>query len=440
MTIRPYQTRSIEMLRSGYASGYRSQLLVLPTGGGKTHIAAEIIRAAIAKGRHVAFLAHRQELIDQSVRKLKSVGIESIRVIKAQRDEGEAPITVASVQTIAMPKWATKMPEAGLVIFDEAHHIKARTWAGIAARYPNASLLGLTATPARADSSALGDIFENLVVGATIAELTELEHLVPARTFAPSEVLRAAQLASSPVDAYERYGNGERAIVFASTVDHAASIANEFTARGIPAESVTGESKDRDAILQRFATGQTRVLASVNVLVEGFDDPGASVAILARRFGHVGAYVQAVGRVLRPAPGKSQATVIDLCGSALVHGTPDTEREYSLEGKGIRLKDRLALKQCPTCGGVEKLSARTECSSCGAPYPVAHRPEVAVVNASLSELAPKTQPRRWVVKLVAKFPGVCGLCQQGIAKGEVISWVKGEKPRHLTCRERTMAA
>lgn len=439
ISLRPYQERFVATVRARFVEGHRSVLGVMPCGAGKTRCFAHMGALGEKRGKRTLVLCHTTELVQQAVSKLAEIGIAA-DVEQASSKSDAASVVVASIATLRGERLRSFDPNAfSLLVHDEAHRTRAATSTAILEHFRSAFLLGVTATPARGDQRAMGDAYSSLVVGATIAELTELGHLVPARTFAPSEVLRAAQLASSPVDAYVRYGNGERAIVFASTVDHAASIAADFNARGILAESVNGESRDRDAILARFASGETRVLSSVNILVEGFDDPGASVAILARRFNHVGSYIQAVGRVLRPAPGKERATIVDLCGSALVHGTPDTEREYSLEGRGIKLKDRLALKQCPSCFGVETVSGRSSCPLCGAPYPVAARPDLTVVNAALSEV-PKVPPRAWHVKLKAKRADLCRVCTKSIHKGELIVWAKGMGARHFTCSERTLAA
>lgn len=439
ISLRPYQERFVAAVRDAYLAGHRSVLGVMPCGAGKTRCFAHMLRLTNARGRRGLVLCHTTELVGQAVAKLAEIGVEA-EIEQGSLKSDSAPVVVASIASLRGERLANFPRDAfGLLVHDEAHRTRTATSSAILHHFRSAFLLGVTATPARADGRAMGDAYSALVIGATIADLTDQGHLVPARTFAPGEVLRASEIAASPVDAYVRYGNGERAIVFAGSVDLAERYAREANEAGIPADFVTGESKDRAAILQRFAAGETRFLASVNILVEGFDDPGASIAILARRFNHVGSYIQAVGRVLRPAPGKRQATIVDLCGSALVHGTPDTEREYSLDGKGIRLKDRLALKQCPSCFGVETVSGRSNCPLCGEPYPIASRPDLTVVNAALAEV-PKVPPRAWHVKLVAKRADMCRVCTKSITKGELIVWAKGIGARHFTCAERTLAA
>lgn len=396
MILRSYQQRAIAELRQTYAGGRRAPCLVLPTGAGKTVVAAEIIRAATALKRRVLFLAHRRELIDQSRDKLENAGITRLRVIRASEDSGCAAdtVTVASVPTLAMARWRDRMPVADLVIFDECHHVKAETWSRIAHYYGESHLLGLTATPQRSDGAALGDIFDSLVVGATVRELTDLGHLVPCRVWAPAQQLERQQVALSPLEAYRQFGNGERAVIFCGSVEHATSIAVEMTQAGVATEVVHGQlpAATRADVLKQFRTGALRAIANVHVLTEGWDDPGCSVCILTRKPQHAGTYLQMAGRVLRPAPGKASAMLVDLCGSALVHGTPDMDRTFTLDGKGISKTHREAIRQCPTCGGVFTQQA-SMCPVCGAELPRVQRSEPRNVGVGVVEVTAADQQK-----------------------------------------------
>lgn len=433
MILRPYQTRAIDDLRAAYASGKRAPCLVLPTGGGKTLIASEIIRSALGRGRRVLFLAHRRELIEQTVAKLERFGVTDVRMIQAARDVGrpDAPVTVASVQTLT--NWLDRMPRADLAVFDEAHHVVAKTWASIAATYTDAHLLGLTATPERSDGRPLGDVFDALVVGSTVKELTALEHLVPCRVYAPPSTLDTAELALAPVEAYRKHTPDQRAIIFCVTVDHAQSVAEEFNTAGIVAEVVSGNMRGRADSLARFRAGTTRVIVNVHVLTEGYDDPGAAVCILARKPEHAGTYLQMIGRVLRPAPGKTHATLIDLCGSVHDHGLPDADREYSLTGKAISSTDRQPIRQCPSCGGVFPSTGAPACPMCGAMLPVRPIALPRSTGVGVTEVKHAVPRAPWSVVMEAKYRGRCRVCCGAIAPGERIVWLKGEKPRHAAC-------
>ncbi len=429
MCLRPYQVRSLPALRAQYAAGHRAVLYVLPTGGGKTAVAAAIMALAVSSGKRVLFLAHRRELIAQAVVTLGRHGITGIRTIRAAVDTGpaDARVTVASVQTVVGEQWVTELPDADFIIVDEAHHVRARTWQGLLGRYPAAKVLGLTATPQRGDGRPLGDVFQALVVGATVKELTELEHLVPCRAWSPPEILEPGELALTVLDAYRTRGGGTgsvpadlaaqladpertqdargvlrdwyeengwgRAVVFCSDVKHAEAVRDELHTGAVPAEVVHGKLRDRVRadILERFVAGELRAVCNVACLTEGWDDPGVSVAILARRFGHAGEFLQAVGRVLRPAGGsKTHATLVDLCGSVLKHGTPDAERKYTLDGVGIERSDRQAIRQCAACGAVFPAGPNA-CPLCGTALPKVERKEPRSVGAGLVDVSDKNK-------------------------------------------------
>jgi DNA repair protein RadD len=439
MKLRDYQHRAIAAARAQYAAGRRAVCLVSPTGAGKTVIGAEMIRLARTRNRRVLFAAHRAELISQSVRKLEAAGVTDLRVIQASADLGDpnAPVIVASIQTLASKRWADRLPDVDFVILDECHHTPAKTWAGIAGRYRNAQLLGLTATPQRADGRPLGDIFDSLVVGATVRELVDLGHLVPCRVFAPLAVLETAQVAQSPVDAYLKYTPNERAVVFCVTVEHAQRVAADMSAAGIRTGVVHGNMgrEQRAATLRALDEGDIDAVASCHVLTEGWDSPAVSSCILARKPQHTGLYLQMVGRVLRPAPGKTHATLIDLCGSVHDHGPPDLERSYTLTGRGISKPDRDAIRQCLTCGGVFRAGPAT-CPLCGCELP---RNEVKIPTAVGVELValdglPKLKPRAVTLSITAKYPGTCHDCRGAIAVGEQILWIKGTGARHVSCK------
>ncbi|MBA3844909.1 MAG: DEAD/DEAH box helicase [Actinobacteria bacterium] len=359
----------MEDLRASYRSGKKSVCLVLPTGSGKTVVAAAVVKATVARGRRALFVAHRVELLGQSVTKLETAGLTNLRLIRAEHDigSGDSPVTVASIQTLSTERWADKLPAADLVILDECHRGVAVTYRRIVAAYPDAHILGLTATPQRGDGVGLGEVFDGLVIGPTVRELTDLGHLAPCRVFAPTRTLSAGQLATSVTDAYHMHARAQRAVVFCVDVAHSKAVADELNAAGVVAASIDGDMPDavRADILRRFRAGEIRVVSNVQIFVEGFDDPGVAVCILARKIGHVGVYLQCVGRILRPAEGKTSATVVDLCGSALEYGAPDLERFYTLEGDGIRTSDRVAVRQCMTCGACYEPTASLACPQCG---------------------------------------------------------------------------
>lgn len=435
MNLRPYQDRAIQALRAAYASGKRAPCLVLPTGGGKTVIAAAIVQGAIARGNRVLFLVHRQELLAQSVSKLESAGIHDLRIIQAGSDLGgpTAKVAVASIPTLT--RWTDRQPAAELVIIDEAHHVKAKTWNKLTDHYAKSMLLGLSATPQRSDGRPLGDVFDSLVVGSTVRELTDSGHLVPCRVYGPPADMDANEMALSPAEAYRQHADGARAVVFCVSVPHAVKVAAEMNAAGIKTGVVTGvmSREDRKQTLADLDSGAIRAVASCHVLTEGWDSPNVAVCILARKPKHTGLFLQMAGRVLRPAPGKTHATLIDLRGSVYDHGPPDLERQFTLDGKGISKVDRDAIRQCLACGGVFKAGPR-ECPLCGVELPRKPNEMPESIGVGVVDISTVVKPVRAITLAInAKFAGVCRICRQRFAAGARIFWSSEQKPRHAMC-------
>jgi len=245
----------------------------------------------------------------------------------------------------------------------------------ILADYPDAWILGLTATPQRGDGKPLGAVFEKLITGPSNAWLTEHGHLVPCEVLAPRAFNEKA-LVDDPVAAYMRDTPGRRAIVFAATVAHARALAAAFTSAGYPAGLILGSTKreERERLRAECAAGSTPVLVGVGVFIEGFDLPAIEVVIFARPFSVTGSFLQAIGRGLRPSPstGKTRCTVLDLRGSVHMHGLPDEARTWSLTGKAcVRTEVMTALRRCTECLAVFRPASR--CPRCGAAHAAVER-------------------------------------------------------------------
>ena len=364
MHLRPYQIEAIDRVRLAMTAGRRRVVLVMPTGAGKTRTCAEMVARAVAGGRRALWLAHRSELVDQSAATLTSLGLTvgGACASAATPPNPYAPVQVASVQTLIA---RNVRPPADLIVADEAHHFcdAAESFATLLRSYPDARVVGATATPERGDGCGLSGCFDALVVGASIGELTASGHLVPCQVLRPDRPLGPAQIAENPVDAYVANAAGRRAILFARSVALAEQYAQEFCMRGITARSVNNETPaaERRLYIDTFRLGKIQVLTNVMVCTEGFDAPEMSCVILARGCGSAGMYLQIVGRALRPAPGKTDALLIDLRGVSHEHGRPEDEREYSLDGRGIRLRD--ANSYCPVCGAPR--TPPDPCEACG---------------------------------------------------------------------------
>lgn len=439
IALRDYQQRAIENLRAAYQRGRRAIILVSPTGSGKSRCAAAIAQLTAIKGGHVLVLAPRIEILNQLVIECANAGIP-VRSIQAENDVGpaDAPVVIASIWTLATPRWRSQLPLADMIIVDEAHRTMAeRSYREVLNCYPAARVLGLTATPARSDGRALGEAFDEIVVATTTAELTAQGYLVPCDIKVPNG--DGETLALPVLDAYRKFCSDRLAIVFAASVSHAHAIGVDFAAAGITAAVVTGKTPDleRAEKMAAFTAGTVRVLVNVACFVEGLDVPACSAAIFARKFGHVGPYLQAIGRVLRPSPGKRNAVVADLLGSALQpgFGPPTMERAYSLEGRGIRaLAPRDAIRQCRECGSVY-LVGPPACPYCGAEIQVRAARHIGSDGRGLVDMPAEPVTRReYIVSMTSKRMGTCARCGRGIRSGEQIFWATlARTARHQRC-------
>lgn len=343
VTLRPHQLETLERMRASQA---RRICVVAPTGYGKTVLFAEICRSHRRHGGTPLVIVHRRELVRQAEARLG--GVARVTSIQALTASGERP-------------------EASMLVWDEAHHAPAGTWRAVADAYGSAIHLGFTATPMRADGQPMGDMFDELIVGSTVRELTAAGWLTPSVVLAPET--ETAALWHEPYDAWQRYTPGQPAVVFAASVAHAKAVAAAWGPRGAHVDG--GMSKiNRDGVLARFADGSLDMIANAMLLTEGWDCPRAAVCILARGCSHPGAWLQMVGRVLRPWEGKAAATVIDLRGMVHSLGLPDEDRVWSLTGTACRRTETLtAMMRCGECLALYR-PARV-CPRCGSARGVA---------------------------------------------------------------------
>lgn len=370
---RAYQTRAENDLRAGVRAGQHRQLLVSPTGSGKTVMLKNLIRGAVAKGTPTLMIAHRQELIGQTSEKLDADGIgHGIIMAHHPRVRPDELVQVASVQTLS--RRMDRLPPARLLIIDEAHHARAATYAKLVAHYGTAPVIGATATPWRTDGKGLKELFDRVVVAATVRELIGQGYLVPFDGFGfenPSledvgtvggdynelelaERMNTAKLVGGIVERWLEHSPGRRTVAFSVNVAHSRAIVDAFRAAGVAAEHLDGTTPDdqRKAILSRLKSGETLLVSNCAVLTEGWDCPETETAILARPTKSLVVYLQQAGRVLRPAPwtGKSVARIHDHAGLLLHHGLPDEDRDFSLDADTKKKAPNAAgIHQCPEC-------------------------------------------------------------------------------------------
>lgn len=434
--LRPYQADLIARVMAAISAGTRRILIVAPTGSGKTVIAAALVHAM---GRpRTLFLAHRWELIDQASGKLHAAGIDH-GIIQAGFPARMAErVQVASVPTLhrrAIASDRMEMPPAALVLVDEAHHVTARTYRQIIEACPNATIIGLTATPCRGDGRGLGGEFNVLIEAPQVPELIASGFLVGTRLYAPTvpdlrgvhtragdyigselaERVDKPELVGDVVEHWLRLAGRKPTIVFAVNVAHSQNLRDAFRRSGVLAEHLDGSTPadERRAILAKLKSGVVDVVTNCAVLTEGFDAPDVGCIVLARPTRSLGLFRQMVGRGLRPAPGKSEALIIDHSGAVHVHGRPEDEILWTLlpdrraANKSQRARNAgtmPALATCPECKAIRQQGA--PCGSCGwRPQPKRRDDGVTMRDGvlGLMQRDRSVKPEDWTPEQRARF-------------------------------------
>jgi superfamily II DNA or RNA helicase len=368
-----------------------------------------VVANAAARGKRVCILVHRQELVDQVSASLANMAV-SHGIIAAGHLETTDPIQVASVASLV--RRLDRVVPFDLIVSDEAHHAVAGSWRAILTAMPGAHVLGVTATPERLDGRGLGDVFETMVMGPTVQDLTEMGFLVPAVVYGPPavpdlskiklrggdyapEALAAAMsgsaLVGDAVEHYSRLCRGKSAVAFCVDRKHSELVARRFADAGIRAAHVDGatDKQERRRLIAALRTGKIDVLTNCGLISEGVDVPSIGAAILLRPTKSLGLYLQQVGRALRPAAGKDYATILDHAGNSHRFGHPADPRQWSLEAKARRgRKAEIEPRTCPECEAVVPQFATT-CPNCGAE--IGRQPrEMAEVDGLLIEMKQKS--------------------------------------------------
>lgn len=416
LALRDYQQTGLDDIRAQMRDKKDAVLFVLPTGGGKTVTYAAMSQGAALRGNRILILEHRKELIRQASLAVGGLGVNhqviapadkvaKIRAAHVQKlgwpmIDKHSHVAVASVQTLARRMDWLKVFDPNIIVIDEAHHAVAGTWARIIAACPKAKLVGVTATPVRADGQGLGKsaggCFDAMVLGPSMRELIQMGYLVPPKVYAWPGVNRdelghkggdidtasAAALLDKPaiigdaVEHYRQLADGKAAIVFCASVKHAEHVAQKFRDAGYRFEVVHGdmEDEDRDVRIAGLGDGRIQGIVTVDVVSEGTDIPAAEVAILLRPTESESLYLQQVGRVLRTvyapgydlsdedqrhdaiaASGKHFGLILDHVGNVAYHGMPAANREWTLDGRkkgkreGLIKEKPVLVMQCPKC-------------------------------------------------------------------------------------------
>ena len=389
--LRPHQEKAIELLRQSFRNRHKRPILCLPTGAGKTAVAAAIIRMAREKGTRVMFTVPALSLVDQTVQRFYEDGLHDVGVIQAQHimTDYSKPIQVASIQTLIRRGFPE---DIGMVVCDEAH-LQFEGFRQMMSREDLAHLpfIGLTATPG---ARGMGRYWDDLIVPVTMKELIDASYLSPFRVFAPyspdlskvrivageyhegdlSRAMNKGHLIGDVVRTWKRLGEDRQTVLFAVDRAHAKHLQAAFVAEGVSTEYIDAEVSilDREAIKRRFHNGDVRVVVNIATMIVGVDWD-FDCLIDAAPTKSVMRFVQKIGRVLRYKPGKealiidhsdnhlSLGFVTDIEWKKLDNGAPKTREEK--EDEDAERKERLP-KKCPSCSTLIPVGVYA-CGACG---------------------------------------------------------------------------
>lgn len=332
MTLRTYQRLAVEAVLRAWATVLRT-LIVLPTGTGKTIVFASICELLVAEGARVLVLAHREELIRQAVDKIaKATGL-ACAVEKAEEFAGSfcmERVIVGSVQTLLSQTRRDALPPPTHIIVDEAHHVLSASYQTVLAQWPQARVLGVTATPDRGDMRELGEFFESLAYEYTMPDAIQQGHLCKIRALTiPLQIdlgkpeLQggdiAAQHVASAIEPYmeqiaaeiAKHCTGRKTLVFLPLISTSQKFVEHLTKAGLRAREVNGTSEDRAEALRDFGAGKFDVLCNAMLLTEGYDEPSIDCVVVLRQTRVRSLYAQMVGRGTRLHPGKDHLLLLD---------------------------------------------------------------------------------------------------------------------------------
>lgn len=371
------------------------------TGSGKTVVASSIIADAITKGSPTWFIAHRRELIKQARESLMEMELRPSVIMSGWRYDPSKALQCASIDTLRerLVKRGklviTKKPK--LIVIDEAHRSLSKSYRDLIAHFPDAHVLGLSATPIRSDGRGLGHIYNSMVQAPGVQELMDMGWLVRPRYFtgytpdlkgvkthdydyAAGELqarFNNAKLRGDVVENWVRHAENRKTIVFATGVKHSLALKEDFEAAGIPAMHIDGRTLNRERmeLIEDFrSSDKYKVLCNCAIVTEGFDVPEVGCVQVATATKIISKWLQMAGRALRPEGGKARedenCIIIDHGQNIERHGFVEDPVPWSLSTEG-RITDRIPVVreemvrqfECEECGCV--FSGQVRCPECG---------------------------------------------------------------------------
>ena len=381
--LRPYQAEAKQAILTAWDEGHRKTLLVLPTGCGKTVVFSSVAENQVNKGHRVLIMAHRGELLDQAADKLKeATGLDSALEKAESTSLGSyLPVTVGSVQSLAQEKRLARFPHDYYqdIIVDEAHHCLSDSYRRVLDYFPEANILGVTATPDRGDMKNLGEYFDSLAYEYAMAAAIREGYLCPIKAQMIPLELDIAKVGISNGDfsagdigyalepyleqiAVEmaNYCQGRKTVVFLPLIATSQKFCGMLNKAGLRAAEVNGNSEDRAEKLSDFADGKYDVLCNSMLLTEGWDCPAVDCIVVLRPTKIRSLYQQMVGRGMRLSPGKTELLLLDFLWLTDRH---DLCRPSALISKDEVIAKKIDERMMKEEGGFDLIEAEEQAES-----------------------------------------------------------------------------
>jgi superfamily II DNA or RNA helicase len=393
--LRPYQQDLLDKTTNAFKKGFRKVLVESPCGSGKTILLTKMASMAQDNGKTVWFILPRQEIMEQTFETFERCGV---------------PLNTVHIgMIITMANHLKELPEPDLIIYDECHISVSNTYNKISNAFPNAFIVGATASPCRTDNRPLGDLYETIVRGVTVRWLIDNHYLAPYDyysvlltdlasaetngdydTVKASELLMTSAIYGDIIKSWYKFADGMQTVVYCCSIAHSQKTTEMFNNAGITAVHFDGNTSkaERKRIVDDFRDGKFKVLVNCDLISMGFDMPDINCVMLLRPTQSASLFIQQSGRALRYKPNK-RAVIIDMVGNYNRFQLPDEPYDWSLTQSVKKRKEfnddgTLSIRQCSECFRCFKTA--NKCPYCGYEYEVKGRELKAVKEVELKKI------------------------------------------------------
>lgn len=464
--LRPYQIEAKKEILNYWQNGARSVMLQMPTGTGKTMLFVSLLKdiwnhffdKRVLK--RFLILVHRKELVEQVQNTLsKKYGLCHGTILSGKKDNTQW-IQVAMVQTLSKKKRLKHWKENSFdfIICDEAHHILADSYQKVRKTFPNAFLLGVTATPYRLNHQPFTDTFDALVKSMPINNfilqgyLSEYEYysIKPTSKLqleinnlkidttgdysdrAMSNALDKRIIRAKVVETWLKYAKGKKTIVYTINKMHNLNLCNEFNEAGYKCVAIDSDTpkQERELYIEQFRKGEITIICNVNIFSEGFDCPDIECVQFARPTTSLSMFLQQAGRGLRPSKNKEKTIFLDNIGLFNRFGLPSAKRKWQqhFEGKPYFQNHEIDEKKdekrySPRVFDIEEADESIELQYTS----VKSENNDSNVNSTDEQVTSKEESKNWSIANLAK--------ELNMSVAEAIAYLKEISDENLTVGE-----